>query len=153
MNRNLINSLKFTQYLKTSRSCFKSNSNVNCGNVFLNNFRYLYTNYINYPYNCHIIKNNYRYCQTTTSLKDSIESAEEAIKQFRVEHQIFVKNASDEKNIFDFNELNIKEQLWKIMKNLNYNKPTPIQAQALPILFSGHDLIGMEKKFVSNFFC
>lgn len=146
MNRNLVNFLKFTKHSNIGRyfSKFCPNVSTNGANILWNNSKYIYNlNYFHYPIKYHIVSNNnYRYCQTSTLIKDSIETVEDAIKQFRLEHQIFVKNAPDGKNIFHFNELNMEEQLWKIMNNLNYTKPTPIQAQALPILFSGHDLIG-----------
>ena len=32
-----------------------------------------------------------------------------------------------------------------VLKKLNYEKPTPIQAQAIPAIMSGRDLIGIAK--------
>ncbi|OTF69821.1 ATP-dependent RNA helicase-like protein, partial [Euroglyphus maynei] len=80
----------------------------------------------------------------TSTLTESNESTlDEAIKQFRSEHQVFVENVKDGRNIFEFNELDMPEKLREIMAKIGYDKPTPIQAQALPILFSNLDLIGI----------
>ena len=35
----------------------------------------------------------------------------------------------------------------------NYEKPTPIQAQAIPVIMSGRDMIGMTTKWLHVLFC
>jgi ATP-dependent RNA helicase RhlE len=42
-----------------------------------------------------------------------------------------------------FKELNISEPILKALANKNYETPTPIQEQAIPIALSGRDLLGL----------
>lgn len=42
----------------------------------------------------------------------------------------------------DFNDLKLAEPVLKAVKELGYESPSPIQAQAIPILLNGHDLVG-----------
>lgn len=42
-----------------------------------------------------------------------------------------------------FNELNLVPELVEACKNLHYEKPTPIQAKAIPAALEGNDIIGL----------
>ena len=42
-----------------------------------------------------------------------------------------------------FKELNISEPILKALTNKEYDTPTPIQEQAIPVAFSGRDLLGI----------
>lgn len=42
----------------------------------------------------------------------------------------------------DFSQLQLHEQLVKTVASLGYTEPTPIQAQVIPMLLAGHDVIG-----------
>lgn len=42
-----------------------------------------------------------------------------------------------------FKELQISEPILKALKNKNYENPTPIQAQAIPVALEGRDLLGI----------
>ncbi len=42
-----------------------------------------------------------------------------------------------------FKELNISEPILKALANKNYETPTPIQEQAIPVALSGRDLLGL----------
>ncbi|MCD7973221.1 MAG: DEAD/DEAH box helicase [Candidatus Azobacteroides sp.] len=42
-----------------------------------------------------------------------------------------------------FKELNISEPIWKALVNKNYETPTPIQVQAIPVALNGRDLLGI----------
>lgn len=42
-----------------------------------------------------------------------------------------------------FTELNLVPELVQACKNLNYSKPTPIQAKAIPAALEGNDIIGL----------
>ena len=42
-----------------------------------------------------------------------------------------------------FNELKLLDQLQKNLVNAGYETPTPIQAEAIPHLLEGHDLLGI----------
>lgn len=109
-----------------------------------------------------------RYFQTVKSLnEDKAQSdgeeefnSEEQIANYFEEHQIFVKGVTADKinPIFNFNSLDVPERLKKIIEHLKYVDTTPIQAQSLPILMSGQDLIGTQMfpsitftKFCFNF--
>uniref|UniRef100_A0A1I7WN38 Helicase C-terminal domain-containing protein n=1 Tax=Heterorhabditis bacteriophora TaxID=37862 RepID=A0A1I7WN38_HETBA len=39
------------------------------------------------------------------------------------------------------------------MSRHNYTKPTPIQAQAIPCIMSGRDVIGIHSSFMGNYYC
>ena len=43
----------------------------------------------------------------------------------------------------DFNQLNLSKPIQTAVKNLGYQEPTPIQAQAIPPLMAGRDLLGV----------
>lgn len=43
----------------------------------------------------------------------------------------------------DFTSLNLVEPLMQAVTESGYTKPTPIQAQSIPILLEGHDLLGL----------
>ena len=51
-------------------------------------------------------------------------------------------NAEDE-SFETFSELNLVPELIEACKNLNYSKPTPIQARSIPPALAGHDIIGL----------
>ena len=40
----------------------------------------------------------------------------------------------------DFNELNLSSGLMRALESMKYTKPTPIQAQAIPVGLTGRDL-------------
>ena len=43
----------------------------------------------------------------------------------------------------DFNEFQFRDEINKALDEAGYQKPTPIQERAIPILLQGHDLIGV----------
>ncbi|PHS35051.1 MAG: ATP-dependent RNA helicase [Alkaliphilus sp.] len=46
------------------------------------------------------------------------------------------------KDFKEFSELPIKENILRVIKELGYESPTPIQAQAMPRIYLGEDVIG-----------
>ena len=42
-----------------------------------------------------------------------------------------------------FADLGLSETLLKTLIEIGYETPSPIQAQCIPVLLEGHDLIGM----------
>ena len=42
-----------------------------------------------------------------------------------------------------FDTLGLSNQTLKTLSSLGYEQPTPIQAQAIPLVLAGHDLIGL----------
>ena len=43
----------------------------------------------------------------------------------------------------NFHEFGLSERILKALADTNYAEPTPIQAQAIPLLLEGHDLLGI----------
>ncbi len=41
-----------------------------------------------------------------------------------------------------FNELKLSTQLMKVLEKVGYETPSPIQAQAIPLIMDGHDVLG-----------
>jgi ATP-dependent RNA helicase RhlE len=41
-----------------------------------------------------------------------------------------------------FKELDLIEPILKNLSALDYEKPTPIQAQSIPLILDGHDVLG-----------
>jgi ATP-dependent RNA helicase DeaD len=41
-----------------------------------------------------------------------------------------------------FKDLNLPEEILKALEKVGYEKPSPIQAEAIPLLLQGHDLLG-----------
>ena len=50
---------------------------------------------------------------------------------------------STPKNIITFNELNLPEELTKVVAEMGYEVPSPIQAQTIPLLLDGKDVLGL----------
>ena len=44
-----------------------------------------------------------------------------------------------------FNDFGLAEPILRAVTELGYREPTPIQAQAIPIIMSGRDMIGIAK--------
>lgn len=59
--------------------------------------------------------------------------------------QIRVKGQNVPRPIISFAHLNLDESLIEKIVKQKYEKPTPIQAQALPCVLSGRDTIGVAK--------
>ena len=49
------------------------------------------------------------------------------------------------KPIKKWSQCGVSHRILETMKKLNYEKPTPIQAQGIPIVMSGTDMIGIAK--------
>jgi ATP-dependent RNA helicase DeaD len=41
-----------------------------------------------------------------------------------------------------FRDLNLSEPLIRVLDEIGYETPTPIQSQAIPLLMSGRDILG-----------
>ena len=41
-----------------------------------------------------------------------------------------------------FRDLNLPEELLQALDKVGYEKPTPIQAECIPLILQGHDLLG-----------
>lgn len=81
------------------------------------------------------------------SLETKVKNvSDEDVAKFFREHQIHVQGLQDpkiQKPILDFSQIQFPPKLQALMDQYKYSSPTPIQAQSLPILLSGRDLIGI----------
>jgi ATP-dependent RNA helicase DDX42 len=82
--------------------------------------------------------------------KESMEIqklSDEEITQYRNELEIGVSLSHCPRPIQQFSQLStfFPDLLLKEISKQGYEKPTPIQAQSIPIIASGHDLIGLAK--------
>ncbi|GMM54050.1 RNA-dependent ATPase [Maudiozyma humilis] len=80
--------------------------------------------------------------------KPTSESAEEddetPKKTGQTEGNDDTAEGEDSSETFEsFTELNLVPELVQACKNLNYSKPTPIQAKAIPAALEGNDIIGL----------
>jgi len=71
----------------------------------------------------------------------------EEVAQYRREHLegVRVRGRRCPKPIKEFSQCGLSSKMYSVMKHYNYNKPTPIQAQAIPAVMKGRDLIGCAK--------
>ena len=49
---------------------------------------------------------------------------------------------SESKTVTSFSEMNLAAPLLKAIENVGYEQPSPIQAESIPVLLEGHDLLG-----------
>ena len=70
----------------------------------------------------------------------------EEVELYREELEgIKVKGKNVPKPIKTWPQCGVSSKILEILKKTNYEKPTPIQAQAIPIIMSGRDMIGIAK--------
>lgn len=80
--------------------------------------------------------------QDERSSSDSEEEEVEAKKETTRTEDV-EQDDSTEKTLESFSDLNIVPELLQACKNLNFTKPTPIQAKAIPPALEGKDIIGL----------
>lgn len=71
--------------------------------------------------------------------------SEDKIKEYRKSENMKVKGRDVPRPIMSFGYLGFSEQLVDMISRNNFEKPTPIQAQALPAALSGRDVVGIAK--------
>ncbi len=49
---------------------------------------------------------------------------------------------SESKTVTSFSEMNLAAPLLKAIEDVGYEQPSPIQAESIPVLLEGHDLLG-----------
>ena len=77
---------------------------------------------------------------------DLAKMTDAEVEAYRTELEgIKVKGKNVPKPIKNWPQCGVSTKVLDIMKKLNYEKPTPIQAQAIPIVMSGRDMIGIAK--------
>jgi len=65
------------------------------------------------------------------------------VDAFLQQHKIRVIGQGCPKPILSWTRADISEKILKVLKHWNYERPTPIQAQAIPAIMSGRDVIGI----------
>ena len=68
------------------------------------------------------------------------------VEQLRLDLEgIKVKGKDAPKPFKTWPQIGVSQRILEILKKLNYEKPSPIQAQAIPVVMSGRDMIGIAK--------
>ena len=68
------------------------------------------------------------------------------VEQLRADMEgIKVKGKDPPKPFKTWPQIGVSQRILEIMKKNNYEKPSPIQAQAIPVVMSGRDMIGIAK--------
>ena len=67
------------------------------------------------------------------------------VKDLRTKLSIKVMGHNPPRPASSFAHFNFDEQLMKIIRKCEYTQPTPIQAQGIPVVLSGRDMIGIAK--------
>lgn len=65
------------------------------------------------------------------------------VKDLRGKLNVKVTGVKAPKPVSSFAHFNFDEQLMKLIRKCEYTQPTPIQAQSIPVVLSGRDLIGI----------
>ncbi|OLY78597.1 DEAD-box ATP-dependent RNA helicase 24 [Smittium mucronatum] len=68
-----------------------------------------------------------------------------AVDSVRKAHAITVSGGVEIKPCVSFAHFGLPEKLINLISKKNFSKPTPIQTQAIPIVLSGRDIIGIAK--------
>lgn len=127
------------------RACFPSKI-VHFGHT--HQYRYLSSTFL--PKTHLILSHGY---QTRSSLSFEDQVSDKGTDTEVESPQVFVRDIPEElsRPIDNFSLLDLPEKIHLIMDNLNYHKPTPIQAYSLPTLMADRDLIGKFIYFTFNF--
>jgi ATP-dependent RNA helicase DDX46/PRP5 len=81
-----------------------------------------------------------------TETEETQELTEEDVANLRFEmEQIQVRGKDIPKPVDRWSAMGLSAQVQQVIAALGYTKPTPIQAQAIPSIMSGRDLIGVAK--------
>ena len=68
------------------------------------------------------------------------------VEQLRLDMEgIKVKGKDAPKPFKTWPQIGVSQRILEILKKNNYEKPSPIQAQAIPVVMSGRDMIGIAK--------
>ncbi|CAH8606905.1 unnamed protein product [Dicrocoelium dendriticum] len=73
----------------------------------------------------------------------SAARSEAEINAFRMEHKMSISGSNIPRPVFSFAELNLPDQIIRVVARNGWLNPTPIQAQGLPMGLSGRDVVGI----------
>ena len=71
--------------------------------------------------------------------------SEENVEQIRKDLEVSVNGSNVPRPVTKFSQINFHYDLAQEIKHVGYQSPTAIQAQAIPIVMSGRDVIGLAK--------
>eukprot|EP00029_Vermamoeba_vermiformis_P009635 TRINITY_DN4874_c0_g1_i1.p1 TRINITY_DN4874_c0_g1~~TRINITY_DN4874_c0_g1_i1.p1 ORF type:complete len:630 (-),score=216.03 TRINITY_DN4874_c0_g1_i1:309-2198(-) len=75
--------------------------------------------------------------------EESSENQEKSENSEQKDEQMQINDAQEEEEInYDFNALEVSEQTRNAVKEMNFPKMTAVQAQSIPVLLTGQDLLG-----------
>ncbi|KAF3446942.1 hypothetical protein FNV43_RR12122 [Rhamnella rubrinervis] len=78
-------------------------------------------------------------------VKDILRMTSEEVAAYRKLLELKIHGKDVPKPIKNWHQTGLTSKILETIKKLNYEKPMPIQAQALPIIMSGRDCIGVAK--------
>ncbi|KAL1219758.1 DEAD-box ATP-dependent RNA helicase 42 [Cardamine amara subsp. amara] len=78
-------------------------------------------------------------------VKEISRMTQEEVNTYRKELELKVSGKDVPRPIKSWHQTGLTSKILDTMKKLNYEKPMPIQTQALPIIMSGRDCIGVAK--------
>lgn len=77
--------------------------------------------------------------------KEIAKMTPEEVAAYRKQLELKIHGKDVPKPVKSWNQIGLTSKILETIKKLNYDKPMPIQAQALPIIMSGRDCIGVAK--------
>ncbi|XP_061357343.1 DEAD-box ATP-dependent RNA helicase 42-like [Gastrolobium bilobum] len=78
-------------------------------------------------------------------VKEISKMTPEEVATYRKELELKIHGKDVPKPIKSWRQTGLPSKILEMIKKLNYEKPMPIQAQALPVIMSGRDCIGVAK--------
>ncbi|KAK4259869.1 hypothetical protein QN277_006157 [Acacia crassicarpa] len=78
-------------------------------------------------------------------VKEIAKLTPEEVAAYRKELELKIHGKDVPKPVKSWNQIGLTSKILETIKKLNYAKPLPIQAQALPVIMSGRDCIGIAK--------
>ena len=67
------------------------------------------------------------------------------VKKLQKEYEIKATGTCVPNPIVSFGHLPLTDRMMKVITSQGFERPTPIQSQALPCAFSGRDIVGIAK--------
>ena len=76
-------------------------------------------------------------------MSNSDKSRSDQSKSNKTKSEANDSNNQESHSSLSFNDLNLQPKITKVLSELGYEKPSPIQEASIPVIQSGADLIGM----------
>ncbi|XP_049933774.1 DEAD-box ATP-dependent RNA helicase 42-like isoform X1 [Nymphaea colorata] len=78
-------------------------------------------------------------------VKEIFKMTSEEVSAYRKQLELKIHGKDVPKPVKTWNQTGLSTKILEVIKKLNFERPMPIQAQALPIIMSGRDCIGIAK--------